>query len=115
MAYVPVGSLAKGENLVKTGGNQMVDGRIVPGKTMACAGCHGADLMGLGDFPGIAGRSPSYMMRQLWDMKVGTRNGTYVEIMKPVVANLTQDDMLNIVAYLASIRPPTAPTTASAR
>ena len=116
VAYVPVGSLAKGENLVKTGGNRMVDGRTVPGKTMACAGCHGADLMGLGDFPGIAGRSPSYMMRQLWDMKVGTRNGTYAEIMKPVVANLNVEEMTAIVAYLASIKPPAAPaTTTSSR
>ena len=60
-AYVPVGSLAKGEELVTTGG----------GKTVQCGVCHGEDLMGLGSMPGIAGRSPSYMMRQLWDMKQG--------------------------------------------
>ena len=77
--------------------------------------CHGPTLQGLVNIPGIAGRSPSYMMRQMWDMKVGTRRGPMTQLMKPVVANLTQDDMLNIVAYLASIRPPTAPTTASAR
>ena len=56
-AYVPVGSIKKGEALVTTGG----------GKTTRCAVCHGADLKGLGPVPGIAGRSPSYTVRQLFD------------------------------------------------
>ena len=101
--YVPVGSLARGEELVTTGA----------GKTIQCGICHGPDLMGLGTVPGIGGRSPSYMMRQLYDMKVGTRNGIGVQLMTPVIANLTVDDMTAIVAYLASITPPTpAPTDA---
>jgi cytochrome c553 len=98
IAYVPVGSLAKGEELVTTGGG---------GKTIACNTCHGADLMGLANAPGIAGRSPSYMMRQLWDMRRGTRNGRWALMMQPVIENLTMDDMTAIVAYLASITPPT--------
>jgi len=97
IAYVPVGSLAKGEELVMTGG----------GKTIQCTICHGPDLMGLADVPGIAGRSPSYMMRQLWDMRQGTRNGLSAALMKPIIANLTVDDMTAIVAYLASRTPPT--------
>jgi cytochrome c553 len=96
IAYVPVGSLARGEELVTTGG----------GKTVACMVCHGLDLMGLGAMPGIAGRSPSYQMRQLWDMKMGTRKGPQAALMAPVIANLTVDDMTDIVAYLASIDPP---------
>jgi cytochrome c553 len=91
------------------------DGRGGPTKTVACMTCHGLDLMGLGEFPGIAGRSPSYMARQLWDMKKGTRNGTYAEIMKPVVANLSADDVTAIVAFLASIKPPAPTTTTAAR
>jgi cytochrome c553 len=108
VAYVPPGSLRRGRMLVTDGLR----------KTVACATCHGTDLMGSGDFPGIAGRSPSYMMRQLWDMKMGTRNGLYVDIMKPVIEDLTADDMRDIVAYLASVKPtPATPsaTTASAR
>ena len=97
--YVPVGSLASGENLVTTGG----------GKTIQCGICHGPDLMGLGNVPGIAGRSPSYMMRQLWDMKVGTRNGPNAALMKPVIANLSTDEMRDIVAYLASVEVPPMP------
>ena len=97
IAYVPVGSLARGQALVTTGA----------GKTTPCSVCHGADLMGLAIVPGIAGRSPSYMMRQLYDMKRGTRKGSWSELMQPVIANLSVDDMRDIVAYLASITPPT--------
>lgn len=92
IAYVPVGSLKSGEALVKTGA----------GRTTGCAVCHGPDLNGLGPVPGIAGRSPSYQVRQLYDMKVGTRKGVWSDLMKAVVANLTDDDMAAIAAYLAS-------------
>ena len=68
--------------------------------------------MGLGNMPGIAGRSPSYMMRQLWDMKQGSRNGPQVELMKPVIENLTVEDMTGIVAYLASLMPLPGPVAA---
>ena len=93
IAYVPPGSVKKGEALVTTGGG---------GKTIACATCHGADLQGLGPVPGIAGRSPSYLVRQLYDMQQGYRHGVWTELMKPVVAKLTTDDMVSIVAYTAS-------------
>jgi cytochrome c553 len=95
-AYVPVGSLAKGEALVTKGG---------PGKTIACAACHGPDLKGLGPLPSIAGRSPSYMFRQLYDFGHGHRTGEWSSLMTQVVSNLDQDDMLAIVAYLASVDP----------
>jgi cytochrome c553 len=91
-AYVPPGSLKKGEALVTNGG----------GKTTRCGVCHGEDLKGLGPVPGIAGRSPSYMVRQLFDMQQGVRKGIWTDLMKPVVANLTNDDMLAIAAYAAS-------------
>ncbi len=96
IAYVPAGSIKKGEALVTTGGG---------GKTIACGVCHGADLKGLGPVPGIAGRSPSYLVRQMYDMQAGTRKGTWTELMKPVVAKLTEDDMVEIAAYTASRRP----------
>jgi cytochrome c553 len=96
IAYVPTGSVKKGEAIVKTGAN---------GKTVQCAVCHGADLKGLGEVPPIVGRSPEYIYRQLNDIKIGTRNGTWVPLMKPVVANLTDEDMVAISAYLVSQAP----------
>jgi cytochrome c553 len=95
VAYVPVGSIKKGEALVKSGG----------GKTTACAICHGADLKGLGPVPGLAGRSPSYSARQMFDMQTGARAGVWSDLMKPVVAKLTEDDLINISAYTASLAP----------
>jgi cytochrome c553 len=92
IAYVPPGSVQKGGVLVASGG----------GKTMPCGVCHGLDLQGLGPVPGIAGRSPSYIMRQLWDMQQGSRRGEWSPLMKPVVEHLTQDDMLAIAAYVSA-------------
>jgi cytochrome c553 len=94
-AYVPVGAVKKGEALVTKGG----------GKTTACSVCHGADLKGLGPAPSLAGRSPSYLMRQMFDMQQGFRKGSWTELMKPVVAKLTTDDMMDIAAYTASLTP----------
>src|ERR1700730_7797419 len=97
IAYAPVGSINKGEALVKTGNN---------GKTVACGFCHGADLQGLGPVPGIAGRSPSYLVRQMYDMQAGARHGEWTDLMKPVVAKLTDEDFVNIAAYVSSRMPP---------
>jgi cytochrome c553 len=106
IAYVPVGSLAKGEALVTTGADPGVDAKIAANKkTMPCGACHGAGLKGKGDVPAIAGRSPSYTMRQLWDMQQGTRNGAGVKPMKGVVAKLSVDDMIAITAYVSSREP----------
>jgi len=96
IAYAPTGSIKKGEALVTNGGN---------GKTVACGTCHGPDLKGLGPVPGLAGRSPSYMVRQMYDMQVGARRGEWTELMKPIVAKLTDEDFVSIAAYLSSRMP----------
>jgi cytochrome c553 len=101
IAYVPVGSIKKGEALVMKGGN---------GRTIECGSCHGPDLLGMGPVPGIAGRSTSYLARELYDMQVGTRNGEWTQLMKPVVAKLTDEDIVDIVAYVASRPVGAAPT-----
>jgi cytochrome c553 len=95
IAYVPPGSVKKGEALVTTGN----------GKITACTACHGVDLKGLGPVPTLAGRSPSYLGRQLYDMQHGNRTGTWTPLMAPVVSKLTEEDMLNAAAYLASLQP----------
>jgi cytochrome c553 len=94
--YVPVGSIEKGEALVKTGGG---------GTTIPCAMCHGQNFKGLGDWPAIAGRPPTYIVRQLNDMQNGARSGDSMTLMKGVVERLTLDDMISIAAYLGSREP----------
>jgi cytochrome c553 len=105
VAYVPVGSMAKGKDLVTTGGARIVGGEFVRGKSTPCITCHGEDLMGVGDSPPIAGRSPSYMVRQIWDIQQGTRNSEEAQLMKLGIANLTPDDMIAVAAYVASRKP----------
>ena len=101
VAYVPVGSVKKGEALVTTGG-PATGGSA---KTLRCSICHGQDLKGLGNVPFLAGRSPSYLVRQLYDIKNGSRKGPWSPLMKEAVANLTIEDMVNIAAYVSSRMP----------
>jgi len=90
IAYAPMGSLKKGEALAKA---------------KQCGMCHGADLKGVGPIPGIAGRSPSYLMRQMFDMQQGARKGAWTGLMKPVVANLSEEDLMVLAAYAAAQTP----------
>jgi cytochrome c553 len=94
IAYVPVGSLAKGKALIETGGS---------GRTIACAICHGDSFQGLGNVPRLAGLHPIYIARQLYLFKDGTRNGVDAQLMKKPVARLTDEDILAMAAYLGSL------------
>jgi len=96
IAYVPPGSIARGEALVKGGES---------GKTVPCAACHGAALKGLGQVPRLAGLQPLYIARQLFDMQYGSSTGGAAALMKPVVANLSEDDIIAISSYLGSLPP----------
>ncbi len=115
IAYVPRGSLQRGESLVKTGAGTSSTGAIVSGRTIACGTCHGPELRGLSDVPGIAGRSPSYIARQLYDFQQGTRSGASAALMQPVVANLDAPDLVAITAYIASLIPPAVPAAPSSQ
>jgi cytochrome c553 len=96
IAYVPPGSIAKGEALVKAGGS---------GKTIQCAVCHGEDLKGLGEVPRIAGMQPVYIARQLICLQNGSSAGVAAALMKRVVSSLSEDDIIAISAYLGSFSP----------
>jgi cytochrome c553 len=95
IAYAPVGSLARGELLVTTGGEN----------SMECLTCHGQDLRGTAIAPPIAGRQPSYIGRQLYDMQQGNRNSLMAATMQPAVARLSADDIIAIAAYVSSQQP----------
>jgi len=109
VAYVPPGSIEKGRDLVTTGGMRIVGNQIVQGKTTPCVTCHGLDLMGVADVPPIAGRSPSYIARQMWDIQQGARNGSAVQLMKQAIANLDGEDLVAIASYVSSRVPPRTP------
>jgi cytochrome c553 len=95
VSYAPPGSIARGKALADTGG----------GKTIACTLCHGPDLKGLGNVPRLTGVHPIYIARQLMLFKNGNRNGPDAALMKGAVAQLTDDDIVALSAYLGSLEP----------
>ena len=106
IAYVPVGAIARGKNLVTTGGSSIVNNQIVLGRATACVTCHGPDLRGMApDILPLAGRSPSYLAREIFDIQQGMRAGSYplLPLMKKAVEKLTAEDIIDITAYLASL------------
>ena len=98
-AHVPPGTLARGKQLAAK---------------YQCATCHGANLEGIGPVPALAGRSPSYTMRQLFDMKTGARRGPWAELMRPIVTAMSVQDMAAVAAFAASTPAPVPPTTSTA-
>jgi cytochrome c553 len=89
-AYVPVGTLDEGKQVLAK---------------YQCAVCHGANLQGIGPVPPLAGRSPSYAMRQLFDMNNGARRGPWSELMAPVVREMSLAEMRAVSGYAASLAP----------
>jgi cytochrome c553 len=98
LVYAPPGSVAQGRTAVASGAR---------GRSTPCATCHGAGLTGMDAAPPIAGRSPSYLARQLNDFRRRARRGPNAALMIDAAARLTDDDILVITAYLATL-PPTA-------
>lgn len=94
IAYVPIGSIARGREIAEDN----------VGST-PCAACHGVDMRGLGPVPPLAGRSPSYLARQLYDFQTGNRKGLWAPLMAEIVAGLTTEDIVNLSAYLSSLDP----------
>jgi cytochrome c553 len=113
VAYVPKGSIRRGRAFVATGGAQMIGSRVVtPGTAVACLNCHGVTLHGMAHapdsdvaVPGLAGRSPTYIVRQLYDVHSGARSAPSTALMKPIAAQLTLQQMIDIAAYLGSKAP----------
>ena len=96
VAYVPPGSISRGRRIAHSGEQ---------GVATACVTCHGARLQGVGPIPPIAGRSPSYLLRQLLAFQSGARASAAGQPMQPVVADLKIGKMIDVVAYAASLQP----------
>lgn len=96
VAYVPEGSVALGKRLAQTWGDS---------QELECSSCHGPGYKGKEEVPGIAGRSPTSIVRQLYDFKSGARRGGKSSEMDKVVKYMKNSDMLALAAYLASLTP----------
>jgi cytochrome c553 len=95
IAYVPEGAIAEGEVVV----NNKAD------PTKACTACHGEGMRGAGSIPALAGRSPIYIVRELYEFQSGKRHDALAPLMTPVVATMTLHDMITSAAYIGSLKP----------
>lgn len=93
-AYVAPGSIARGQSLAEHWG----------GGAYACATCHGAHYQG-GIGPRLAGRSPTYLARQLYDFKSGARSGPASAQMAQVTRGMRVADMVALAAYMGNAAP----------
>ncbi|MBO9646925.1 MAG: cytochrome c4 [Variovorax sp.] len=76
----------------------------VPAKAATCAACHGADgqpIMPV--YPIIAGQTSRYLYLQLRDFQEGRRKN---EVMAPLVAGMSRDEMRELADYFAAQKPP---------
>ncbi|MGH8582449.1 MAG: c-type cytochrome [Gammaproteobacteria bacterium] len=79
-------------------------------KAAACTACHGdAGRSSAPEWPSLAGQNQSYLMKQLGDFKSTKRRN---ELMGPIAAGLTEQDIADLAAYFASQTP--APGSAAA-
>lgn len=95
-AWVPPGSVALGRRIAS---GDFAD------RIPACVACHGEGLKGVADIPPLAGRSPSMIVRELWEFKHGLRNGSMADPMKANAAEMKLSEMIAVAAYAASLDP----------
>ncbi len=68
-----------------------------------CAACHGADAISVAPiYPNLAGQKDAYLIAQLTAFRDGSRPNA---IMGPMAKGLSDTDIANIAAYLASVKP----------
>ena len=90
LQYVNAEDLALGEKIAADG---------------SCGTCHGAEYKGVPDVPRLAGQHSLYLIRQLKDMQTGARKDKNVAVMKPMVAKLSDREIVAVAAYLGSKTP----------
>ena len=92
-AFVPPGSVNRGRQLATTPRGEL---------GQACTNCHGEHLQGMGLIPPLAGRSPTYLLRQLVAFRTHDRAGVAGAPMQAVAATLGLSDMIALAAFAAT-------------
>jgi len=72
-------------------------------KSAPCVACHGADGNStVPMYPKLAGQHAQYLELAIKAYKSGERGGGQTAMMKPMVANLGDQDIADLAAYYAS-------------
>ncbi len=85
------------------------DGVELDGKTLykkwLCQTCHGDDGRSTTDaYPSLAGQIHFYLVNQIQDIKTGARKAGHSDVMKPLVQQLSDQEIDKISKYLDSLR-----------
>jgi len=69
-----------------------------------CAACHGTAGKEpiMPNYPLLAGQNKAYLLEQMKDIKSGARSSGQAAVMKPMVANVTDDELKAIAEYLST-------------
>lgn len=75
-------------------------------KAVMCVACHGANgKVSVPGYPNLAGQNEKYLEHALQAYKKGERSGGQAEIMKAYVSGLSDEDISNLAAYYAAMKP----------
>ncbi|HLW25603.1 MAG TPA: c-type cytochrome [Steroidobacteraceae bacterium] len=74
-------------------------------KYVQCASCHGSDGRSavMPQYPKIGGQNLEYLINALKAYRDGRRQGTYAAMMGLVAKPLSDEDIANLAAYIASL------------
>jgi cytochrome c553 len=75
-------------------------------KSASCLACHGAEgKVSVPIYPNLAGQNAMYLEHSLQAYKKGERSGGQAEVMKAYVSGLSDEDIADLAAYYASLKP----------
>jgi cytochrome c553 len=75
-------------------------------KAAICASCHGpAGISPVPGYPNIAGQNPLYLEYAMRRYRAGERGGEHAGMMFTVMQALSDDDISDLAAYFAALRP----------
>ncbi|WP_414447765.1 cytochrome c [Burkholderia sp. 22PA0099] len=76
-------------------------------KFTACVACHGANgnTTTSPGFPKIGGQNAAYVAAALHAYKAGQRTGGTAQMMQPMAQGLSDQDIDNLAAYIATLGP----------
>ena len=67
-----------------------------------CGNCHGPGGMGLASYPKLSGKEIAYLVDKLKTYRAGTRIGPNSDLMIMMAQPLTDNEIDNLAAYLAT-------------
>ena len=69
----------------------------------ACRNCHGPAAKGMASFPKLSDKDADYLVMRLEQYRAGERVGANTALMAPHAADLTDEDIANVAAYIVSL------------